>query len=127
MTTQTMRAPEIKRHEKNLRAKLIDLLSVALDRDELRAEALADPDDQVRSNADREMVIQRFGQKANRVYEIRLAIGKIEEGTYGFCERCDEPISQRRLDAVPWAKLCLGCQRLEEQEHGIGSRREAVA
>jgi len=34
----------------------------------------------------------------------------IDEGTYGTCPECDEPISPKRLDALPWARFCVKCQ-----------------
>lgn len=42
--------------------------------------------------------------------EIADAIDRIEQGTYGVCLECDEPISAKRLDAVPWARYCVSCQ-----------------
>src|SRR5215813_7272097 len=42
--------------------------------------------------------------------EVEDALRRIERGTYGVCHECDEPISSKRLDAVPWAKYCVKCQ-----------------
>jgi DnaK suppressor protein len=42
--------------------------------------------------------------------EVLAALQRIEHGTYGVCYECDEPISPKRLDAVPWAKFCVSCQ-----------------
>lgn len=42
--------------------------------------------------------------------EVQDALRRIESGTYGVCYECDEPISVKRLDAVPWAKFCVSCQ-----------------
>ena len=42
--------------------------------------------------------------------EISSALHRIEEGTYGTCPECDEPISAKRLDALPWARFCVKCQ-----------------
>ncbi len=41
---------------------------------------------------------------------IDAAIGRIEHGTYGICAECEEPISQVRLQAVPWTSVCLECK-----------------
>ena len=43
---------------------------------------------------------------------IEKALGKIESGTYGICERCDKPIAPERLEALPYAELCIDCKRL---------------
>ncbi len=37
-------------------------------------------------------------------------MGRIEDGSYGVCESCEEAITTRRLDAVPWARYCVQCQ-----------------
>lgn len=42
--------------------------------------------------------------------EVEDALRRIERGTYGVCHECEEPISTKRLDAVPWAKYCVTCQ-----------------
>jgi DnaK suppressor protein len=44
--------------------------------------------------------------------EISDALLRIGQGSYGVCMECDEPISQKRLDAVPWARYCVTCQEL---------------
>jgi DnaK suppressor protein len=42
--------------------------------------------------------------------EISDALQRIENGTYGVCLECEEPISAKRLEAVPWARYCVTCQ-----------------
>ena len=42
--------------------------------------------------------------------EVQQALRRIEGGTYGVCQFCEEPISTKRLEAVPWAKFCVPCQ-----------------
>ena len=44
--------------------------------------------------------------------EIADALHRIEHETYGICLECDEPISIKRLDAVPWARYCVTCQEM---------------
>ena len=48
--------------------------------------------------------------------EIYDALKRIEEGTYGVCEKNGEPISKARLKAVPWARYCLDCASLLEKK-----------
>lgn len=43
------------------------------------------------------------------------AIRKIDEGVYGVCEDCDKAIPQKRLVAMPYARLCVQCQEIEEK------------
>jgi DnaK suppressor protein len=42
--------------------------------------------------------------------EVEDALRRVDRGTYGICHECEEPISAKRLDAVPWAKYCVTCQ-----------------
>lgn len=49
---------------------------------------------------------------------IDSALRKIDEGMYGICERCGREIAPERLEAVPWATLCIDCKRDEERLRG---------
>ena len=44
--------------------------------------------------------------------EVEEALVRVKEGTYGVCQECDEPISPKRLQALPWAKFCVRCQEM---------------
>jgi RNA polymerase-binding protein DksA len=46
---------------------------------------------------------------------INQALGRIESGTFGSCERCGKQISEERLEALPYATRCIDCQRLAER------------
>ena len=46
--------------------------------------------------------------------DIDAALKRIEEGTYGICTSCDKPIAVERLEALPWATLCIDCKRNRE-------------
>jgi len=46
---------------------------------------------------------------------IDAALGRIDAGSYGKCERCAKPISEERLEALPYATKCIECKRLEER------------
>ena len=47
--------------------------------------------------------------------QIERAIARLDEGTYGTCERCGKPIGEERLDVRPWATLCIDDQRLADR------------
>jgi DnaK suppressor protein len=42
--------------------------------------------------------------------EVGDALRRVNHGTFGICPECDEPISAKRLDALPWARYCVKCQ-----------------
>jgi len=47
--------------------------------------------------------------------QINRALGKLDDGSYGTCERCGKPIGEERLRARPWATLCIEDQRLADR------------
>lgn len=57
-------------------------------------------------------------REIKRLREIDVALRKIEEGTYGYCEMTDEPIERKRLEKMPWARLSL--EAAEELERSQG-------
>ena len=42
---------------------------------------------------------------------VEAALRRLDEGTYGTCVSCGQPIARERLEALPWASHCIGCQR----------------
>ncbi len=51
----------------------------------------------------------------NRLQQVRAAISRLEEGSYGYCTACDEAIAYARLKAYPEASLCLACKSAQER------------
>lgn len=46
---------------------------------------------------------------------VEHAIDKLEKGTYGVCDECGRPIAAERLEAIPWASLCIECKARQER------------
>jgi DnaK suppressor protein len=62
----------------------------------------------------------RLGERESQtVAEIDEALRRIEEGTYGTCERCGKPIDERRLAALPTARYDAACQAEVEARQGL--------
>lgn len=101
---------ETGRRRRVLHEKLRELRGGSIVYEDLRIEHMADPLDQVRSSADREVAVQRLDQQARLIHDIQSALDKIRDGNYGPCERCDEIIPAKRLNAIPWARRCVPCQ-----------------
>ena len=60
-----------------------------------------------------------FGLRERELYklrEIESALVRIEEGTYGICEELEEPISKKRLQKIPWTRLCIEAAEQLERE-----------
>ncbi|MDR1726353.1 MAG: TraR/DksA family transcriptional regulator [Acidobacteriota bacterium] len=47
--------------------------------------------------------------------QIQNALDRIDDDTYGVCSNCEDEINPKRLDAVPWAEMCVKCQGLLEK------------
>ena len=61
------------------------------------------------------MTLRLQERQAHLLQKVDRALGKIEEGSFGLCEQCDEPLNMARLRARPVATLCIACK--EEQEN----------
>ena len=64
---------------------------------------------------DREMASSLEENSTHVLTEIDAALTRIDEGTYGICQRCGEPIGRERLEALPWATLCIDDKRKQER------------
>ena len=71
-------------------------------------------------NFDMEFNINLASNEQQYLNLIDSALRKIDEGTYGACEECEKTIPQKRLLAVPFARLCIACQELEEKKSRRG-------
>lgn len=47
---------------------------------------------------------------------VNEALARLDDGTFGMCVRCGQPIAPGRLEALPWAARCIECQRLAARE-----------
>ena len=69
----------------------------------------ADLNDQAIDLEDDE-VLESLGEAAQKeISLLKLAMTRIQNGSYGICAKCEEPISDARLEAVPYAPLCKRC------------------
>ena len=64
---------------------------------------------------DREIDYTLEENSENVLKEIEQALVRIEEGTFGICVHCTQPIAEDRLAAIPWAMYCIDCKRLLER------------
>ena len=83
-----------------------------------------DSGDQALVDLDREMGISLQEMRNKERQQIDDALVSLEEDTYGICAECGEEISEKRLQALPFARLCVGCQtnrelieKIERAEH----------
>jgi RNA polymerase-binding protein DksA len=64
---------------------------------------------------DREMASTLEDNSTHVLNEIDAALARVEEGTFGMCKACGNPIDPERLEALPWATLCIADKRKQER------------
>ena len=83
------------------------------DREEIQSDN--HPGDMATSTFDRELDYTLEENVERALGEIDAALKRIEDGTYGICVDRGEQIPVERLEAIPWATLCIDCKRLQER------------
>jgi DnaK suppressor protein len=66
-------------------------------------------------NADQELTLTLLGSDENILDQVEAAIHRIEDGGYGWCEKCGEEIPKSRLNAIPYAVECVQCAAEQEE------------
>ena len=79
-----------------------------------RLESARDVGDQALMDLDRELGISLMEMRNRKRQAIDEALTRLSEGTYGICAECGIEVSEKRLEAVPFAKLCVQCQSQQE-------------
>lgn len=79
-----------------------------------RLESARDVGDQALMDLDRELGISLMEMRNRKRQAIDEALTRLSEGTYGICAECGVEVSEKRLEAVPFAKLCVQCQSQQE-------------
>jgi DnaK suppressor protein len=100
---------QLRQHSENIRSEQ----AVAL---ELADDGVKDSVDLSLLDVNREIALRLGERESQMVADIDEALRRIEEGTYGICERCEEPIDERRLEALPTARYDAKCQAAIESE-----------
>jgi len=126
-----MNQTELKKYKAILEAKAEELNAGLRNRDEIAIEKTPDALDEVQLAGERELAIRNLDRESNLLRNVRGALARIADGSYGVCMHCDEDIKPKRLDAVPWTKYCIKCQeaadRHEFEADGSDSQDELLA
>ncbi len=119
MKRKKMTKRKMQAYRKKLMAKR-ELIAGAIDRQlhagkETQQDIPHDPADAASNSYIKELL---YSQSTNDRYVLKLideALERMEDGTYGICVSCGNPIQEKRLQAVPWARHCIHCQELQER------------
>lgn len=85
---------------------------------ELRGQSKGDVIDAALDSAQDELSSQLAEVESRELASIENALERMREGDYGSCEACNEPIPLARLQALPYATMCIKCQREAEKTGG---------
>ncbi len=118
-----MRAILVKRRDA-LRSALAGDLSLLK---ELRSESPGDLVDAAYDSAQDEISSQLAEVESRELANIENALERMKAGTYGQCELCGGRIPMARLNALPYATMCIECQRELERSGGNGSSSRSFA
>jgi RNA polymerase-binding transcription factor len=122
-----MTKTEINNFRRALETRVIEFEQATRQRDAIQIEGSADAFDRRLQASAREFAVKRLEIETAKLREARAALQRIEEGTYGICVECEEPVSTLRLKALPWASLCIRCQETEDCRCGARSARPVLA
>lgn len=99
-------------------AKTRGLESIAIERS-------ADELEEADYKTARELAIAGLNRESTLRRSVKSALLRIQDGSFGTCVHCGSEISRRRLEAVPWAPLCIACQ--EAADTGEESVLDSIA
>lgn len=114
-----MKAAKLKELQRRLVEKRKELLSGARTRSAVNLQAgddgIQDIADQATSAYTKEFLLSLGDAERRLLRQVDAALEKMRQNTYGLCEKCGEGISEKRLEALPFARYCIPCQKEEEE------------
>ena len=116
-----MTKSELNKYKDILETRQAELVEVLRNRDGITIEKSPDALDEVQNAAERELAIRNLDRESNLLRNVRAALRRIDEGSFGVCVHCDEEISPKRIAAVPWTPYCIQCQEAADKAQEDGS------
>ena len=106
---------EINKFKEILANRQAELAEVLRNREGIAIEKSPDALDEVQRAAERELAIRNLDRESNLLRNVRAALRRIQDGSFGTCLHCEEEISPKRLNAVPWTPYCISCQEMADR------------
>ena len=110
-----------------LESKKAELSASLRNRDDIAIEKSPDTLDEVQLAGERELAILNLDRESILLRNVKSALARIADGTYGICLHCEEEIKPKRLEAVPWAKYCIGCQEAADRQEFDAESSDTVS
>src|SRR5947207_7700632 len=106
---------ELNKYKTLLEAKQAELAGGLRNREGIAIEKTADALDEVQLAGERELAIRNLDRDSIALRNVKGALARVADGSYGICLHCEEEIKPKRLDAVPWTKYCIKCQEAADR------------
>ena len=110
-----MTKTEFNKYKQLLETKQTELAGGLRNREGIAIEKTADALDEVQLAGERELAIRNLDRESNLLRNVRSALARMVDGSYGVCLHCEEDISPKRLNAVPWTAYCIKCQEAADR------------
>jgi DnaK suppressor protein len=108
-----------------LERKESELVHVLRKRDGIEIEKSADQMDEIQYASERDLAIRNVDRESSLLRQVKAALRRIHDGSFGMCLECESAIGPKRLAAVPWAPRCIRCQ--ESADRDLQERRESLS
>jgi len=118
-----MTKTELNKFKNTLETKQGELIHFVSNREGIAIEKSPDALDEVQHAAERELAIRNLDRESNLLRNVRGALRRIGDGSFGTCMHCEEDISAKRLAAVPWTAYCIQCQELADRNQANGEEQ----
>jgi DnaK suppressor protein len=105
-----MTKTELNQFQALLIARVIELERLIRHRDGIRIERSADQLEEIQQASDRALAVCNLDREFSQLRNTRDAILRIQAGSFGKCQQCEEDIHPKRLAALPWTPFCIRCQ-----------------
>lgn len=103
----------------DMRKQILNDIEEIRQREHAEHDEIGDDYDKAAQERERELGIILTAQEKNKLIAVDDALKRIDEGTYGICDECGEKISKQRLNAVPFAAMCVACKSKKEVHEGF--------
>src|SRR3984893_2474593 len=111
-----MTTTDLNKFQAVLTARVAELGRFTRHRDGIAVERSADQLEETQMAAQRTLAVSNLDREFSQLRDARAALSRIDEGSFGICQECDEDIHPKRLAAVPWTPFCIECQEAIDEK-----------
>jgi DnaK suppressor protein len=122
-----MKQEDMNRYKALLMAKREEILGRSRQREDIWIVPSNEQIEAVQLAGEREFAVRTLERESKSLMQVGAALERIDDGEFGICLECEEPISTKRLAVVPWAAYCLQCQELHDTRESMDAHEPQLA